>query len=272
MNKLLKENIIGVGRTAEIYTWDKDKVLKLFFSWCPRGWVESEFRIIKSIQSYNIPIVKGFDIVEAENRLGIIYERIYGNSLLEELIANPLKAESIGTLLADLHSGIHELAAENLQSSQVRLLKNILKTNLISKKKRLILDVLAKLQVGDSLCHMDYHPGQILSSVQGPRIIDWGTACKGNPLADVAFTKILLRIARIHSSSENLQGDFQVLRKTLLEAYFKQYSQLQDIESGKEIEKWLLVMATSRLSEGIPDELNILNDIIEEQLDKIQNQ
>jgi len=41
--KILEESLLEVGRTVEIYPWDKKKVLKLFLSWCPTDCVVSEF-------------------------------------------------------------------------------------------------------------------------------------------------------------------------------------------------------------------------------------
>jgi len=31
--------LIAKGRTAEVYAWQGNKVLKLFFDWCPMEWV-----------------------------------------------------------------------------------------------------------------------------------------------------------------------------------------------------------------------------------------
>jgi hypothetical protein len=36
---------IAEGRTAEIYLWDENHVLKLYRDWCPPDWVEYEARI-----------------------------------------------------------------------------------------------------------------------------------------------------------------------------------------------------------------------------------
>lgn len=272
MEKIPNENLLGVGRTAEIYPWNEKKVLKLFFSWCPTDWIESEFKLIKSIQNFNIPITKGFEIIKIKDRLGIIYERIYGISLLEELIVNPEKVRSIGIILAETHYDIHQLEANHLDPLHIRLFENIKSSKVISKHKQYVLRVLDTLPEGNSLCHMDYHPGQILNSDQGVRIIDWGSACKGNILADVAFTNILLRIAQIQSPAEILHDNLQILRNSLCEAYLERYFQLRDIKSNGEIEKWVLVMAVLRLSEGLSGESQILNGLVEEQLEKVARQ
>ena len=265
MNKEINtKSLIGVGRTAEVYLWGTDNVLKLFFSWCPRDWIESEFKINKSIQKHNIPIAKVCEIIEIENRRGIIYEKISGNSLLEEFVSSPDKGEKIGNLLAECHFAIHGFTAKDLSPVRNRLSRNIEKTNLPPNQKRYIADVISKMPEHDRLLHMDYHPGQILRSNNGPCIIDWGAACNGNPLADVASTLVLLNIAKIHSPADISPYNYEQHRKSLREAYLKRYFELQKSFSKEELEKWILVIAASRLSEAIPDEFNQLNDLIQE--------
>ncbi len=33
---------IALGRTAEVYAWQDNQVLKLYFDWCPPDWIEYE--------------------------------------------------------------------------------------------------------------------------------------------------------------------------------------------------------------------------------------
>jgi hypothetical protein len=45
-----KGPLIGTGRTAEIYAWGDDRVVKLFMDWCPQIWIENESaRVIRSL-------------------------------------------------------------------------------------------------------------------------------------------------------------------------------------------------------------------------------
>lgn len=40
----------------------------------------------------------------------------------------------------------------------------------------------------------DFHPDNVLLAARGPVIIDWPDATRGQPLADVARTSLLLRL------------------------------------------------------------------------------
>ena len=46
---------------------------------------------------------------------------------------------------------------------------------------------------GDCLCHADLHPGNVLLGRGGPVVIDWTGVTKGDAMADVAWTRLLLR-------------------------------------------------------------------------------
>jgi len=39
-----KGQMIARGRTAEIFLWQDNQVLKLFLDWCPAHWIEQEVR------------------------------------------------------------------------------------------------------------------------------------------------------------------------------------------------------------------------------------
>jgi hypothetical protein len=73
------------GRTAEIFLWDGDHVLKLYHDWCPSDWVENEARIACAIHDAGIPSPAAGKIVEVNGRRGLLYERINGISMLQEI-------------------------------------------------------------------------------------------------------------------------------------------------------------------------------------------
>ncbi len=42
------------------------------------------------------------------------------------------------------------------------------------------------------LCHGDFHPKNVIVSAEGPVIVDWFDACRGNAVGDIARTSLLL--------------------------------------------------------------------------------
>jgi hypothetical protein len=63
---------IAVGRTAEVFAWDDNRVLKLYRDWCPADWVEYELKIGRIVQGAGLPVPAIGDLVDVEGRRGVI--------------------------------------------------------------------------------------------------------------------------------------------------------------------------------------------------------
>jgi len=77
------------GRTAEIFAWDDHHILKLYRDWCPPDWVEYEARTARAVWEAGIPSPAVGDIVEVDGRRGLIYQRLEGISMLQDMNARP---------------------------------------------------------------------------------------------------------------------------------------------------------------------------------------
>jgi len=193
--KELTSNPIAQGRTAEIYLWDEQHVLKLYRDWCPPDWVEYEARIAHAIHEAGVPSSAAGEIVKVNSRCGLIYERIEGISMLQDMNTRPWMLLKRARSLAELHVEIHQKSINGLPSYKDRLDYDIRNTSHLSEELRnkalLLLEV---LPAGKNVCHGDFHPGNIILTKEGPLIIDWMTASAGSPWADVARTSLLLNI------------------------------------------------------------------------------
>lgn len=58
--------------------------------------------------------------------------------------------------------------------------------------KRTVLAVLGEMPDDERLCHGNFHPDNVLMTLQGPVIIGWMDATRGSPLVDIARTSLLL--------------------------------------------------------------------------------
>lgn len=75
--------IIGEGNTATVYEWEEGKVLKLFASGYPQSAVETEFQNTRMINDLSFAKAKAYEMISCEERMGIIYEKVDGESLLD---------------------------------------------------------------------------------------------------------------------------------------------------------------------------------------------
>ena len=55
-----------------------------------------------------------------------------------------------------------------------------------------ILTLIERLPPGDGLCHADLHPGNVIMTADGPRLIDWTGAVRAGAALDIACAHVLL--------------------------------------------------------------------------------
>src|SRR5512146_3006955 len=99
---------IAQGRTAELYLWDNGHVLKLFRAWCPSDWVHYEARIARAVHASGVPSPAAGDIVEVNGRGGLIYERLEGISMFQEMNIRPWTLFKHARSLAELQVQINQ--------------------------------------------------------------------------------------------------------------------------------------------------------------------
>lgn len=263
MVALSKNSLIAEGRTAEVYAWEDGQVLKLFRSWCSPRSVEQEIACSRAVSEMPLPIPKFLGVLDVDGRKGIIYERVDGHSMLHAMVSKLWTVRRYARLLAELHNEIHTHVAPDLMSSREALGHDVRGSeSLPSDLKAAILGRLEALPDGESLCHFDLHPDQVLLTADGPAIIDWMTARKGHPLGDVARTAVILKFGRTPNESRLRKAGFAIPRALFYRTYLSRYLQLNPGFTYEDIKRWMIPVAAGRLRENIDGEREPLLSLI----------
>lgn len=253
---------IAQGRTAEIFLSDDDHVLKLYFDWCPSHWVEDESRIAQAVHAAGIPAPAIGEIVEVNGRRGLIYERIEGISMLQDMNSHPWTMLRHARSLAELQIRIHRQSIPGLPSYKEHLQYAISTTRHLNEKLRdRYLHLLVSLPDDQVLCHGDYHPGNVIITRSGPVIIDWMTACSGCPWADVARTSLILTIGP-KGAGKQLSSLLRIAIQLYHQMYLNHYLKTVPDKSN-ELKRWSPVIAAARLNENIAPEREALLKMIQ---------
>jgi uncharacterized protein (TIGR02172 family) len=246
-----KGELIGAGRTAEVYAWGSDRVLKLYFDWMGREPVEREFRITRAVHDLGLPVPAADEIVEEEGRLGIVFERLRGPSLKKVAEANPARLPETAHTLGELHALMHSKSLPaGLCSQRDQLEYGIdAATELASSEKDDVRARLAALPDGNAVCHGDFHPDNVILTDNGPVIIDWMTGSRGNPLADVARTELLFSTGGLPPRMPLAGRIFMSAARTLLyRGYLRTYSRVRPL-SRDAVREWGKPILAARLFE-----------------------
>ncbi|SKC73844.1 aminoglycoside phosphotransferase family protein [Maledivibacter halophilus] len=262
---------IGQGRTAEIFQWDENRILKLFNHGTKMDDVKREFEINRDLAKQKMPVPDVFDLIEYNNRLGIIYEQINGQTLTKLISSKPWKILNEARRFAKIHRKFQSKISFEIPRFKVKLMRNIKTSNILDiNLKNSLFKYIETLPDDEILCHCDFHPDNIMISDGKMLVIDWMTGAKGHPISDVARTSVILKFAVIHEEKSYIEKKIiNLLRNKFYLEYIKHYMKLSNIKI-QDIEQWELPIAAARLSEDISNlEKDILLDYVERRVENI---
>ena len=246
-----KGALIGRGRTADVYAWGEDRILKLYQAHMPGYLVEQEYNVTRAAQAAGLPVPATDQLIEVDVCCGIVFERLEGPSMLKVLGLQPLRIIAMARLLGELHARVHTCTNLPGLPAQTQQIENGIQAakDLPPRLKEAALACLDQLPPGNALCHGDFHPDNILMTPRGPVIIDWMTGTRGNPLADVCRTLLLFETSGLPAGSPL---HLRLLAKTfthLIETVYRnRYLQIRPT-SRPQIDAWRLPLMVARLRE-----------------------
>jgi Ser/Thr protein kinase RdoA (MazF antagonist) len=254
MKNISLDKPVAQGRTADVYDWDEGHVLKLFHNWFPLEDIQYEWKIARAVHASGVKSPAVGDIIQVDGRNGLIYKRVAGESMLVLFRRRPWMVFQYAPIFARLHAQMHESVFEaDVPALHGKLQYRINHLDVFSASlKTSLLDMLHALHrpEADRVCHGDFHPANLLISGKDANIIDWIDAARGNPLADVARTSIILLSAA--ESAQIPNPLLKTLVKLFHSIYLRQYFRLHP-GGQKEYRCWLPIVAAARLTEGIKE-------------------
>jgi aminoglycoside phosphotransferase (APT) family kinase protein len=229
--------LIGEGKVAEVFDRGDGRVLKLYRSGQPAAEARRELGILDVVEMAGLPAPRAYDLEQVDGRWGLTMTRIEGATFAEAMLSDLTASGKYLAAMAGLHTRIHAAAGGSLAPLRVRLVRKIEAADLSDPLKRRLRDKARSLPGGDRLLHGDFHPYNVLGSIDAPVAVDWLDATSGPPEADLCRSWLLL----------------QARSKELADQY------LDDYLSGSSLTRdsvlaWLPVLAGARLAENVPDE------------------
>lgn len=234
--------VIGVGNTAKVYEWEEGKVLKLFHEGYPQEYIWNEYHNARAIGLMNFEKPVAYEIITNDESTGIIYDKVEGESLLDWVMKTG-NLTGCAEYMASLHKAILKNAVTDLPNYKDFLKQHIKNANIELGKKQEVIQRINQLPDGDTLCHGDFHPGNILLSEDRVSVIDFMNLCHGHYLYDIARTVFLVEYTPIPEDAQD-KDLIRYFKMTLSELY------LQQMEVTKEmIQEYLNIIVLARKGE-----------------------
>ncbi len=215
-------NLIAKGNTAEVFDYAEGMILKLFYSGYAIQFVRREQHNAQLLYDLKLPVPKCYDLISINDRHGILYEKIEGTDLVSYLMDGN-HYNTVVSILTKTHKEILQHEGKQLPTYKDFVRK------VMGDKDMELLAYLGKLPDGNTLCHGDFHPGNVLIDRNGEiKVIDFMNICCGPKDYDIARTYYLMGYSRL--PKDIYDQSILTMRKSLAQDYLEQMGKkAQDI-------------------------------------------
>ncbi len=104
---------IAEGRTAEVFAWGEQDVLKLFRAGWPPEQAKYEAAMAETLYAAGVPSPATRGLVEVDGRSGVVYERVAGPSLEQMVLSQPWRLPRAARILAETQAADQACAVPN---------------------------------------------------------------------------------------------------------------------------------------------------------------
>lgn len=238
--------MLGEGSSAEVYAMEDNRVLKAFRGHVTREHVEREFQNTEKVREAGLPVPQAHELVEADGQLGIVFQRMAGRALQKFIMERPCEIDETGRRFARLHYQIHQPIDAQLPWQVTKYMDKIRESQALPfALQRQAMRLLGTLPLGNSLCHGDFTPPNVVVNDQTIAVLDWPNAVAGNPVACVVETSLNLVRYRENVSEPFLYGA-EIFRKS----YLEECARLRP-SFAEDFAQWEPVVAAAMLSTTI---------------------
>ncbi|MFM9942632.1 MAG: phosphotransferase [Hyphomicrobiaceae bacterium] len=185
---------IGEGAFSDVHAWAPGQVVKLFKAGVPQRLSRHEAQVTRAVFAAGAPAPEVHDEVTLDGRFGIVMSRFDGPTLLQLSRSGAMSPAETGAILASLYMSVHKTPPP----PDVLVLRDWLAALQISGGSvphhitTGILALIERLRPGDGLCHGDLHPGNVIMTANGPRLVDWTGAVRASAAFDLACGHVCL--------------------------------------------------------------------------------
>jgi aminoglycoside phosphotransferase (APT) family kinase protein len=243
--------VVARGTRSVVHAFGPDAVIKVPDPATPDHWILAEARYADAVRAVGAPAPRLLGVERLDGRAASVWEWVRGPSMWQDVLEAPQRAERHGRALADLQLALFALVPPLALPTQRNRLRNKIRRSAFMIDPTLGAAV-ARLPAPRGplrVCHGDLHPGNVLLSGDGLVAIDWFDASRGEPLADMARSSLLLRHDE-QGDPLHLPGATPAVLDAFSGAYDERMRAALDI-SDDELRRWRAVEAVARMAEGV---------------------
>ena len=244
-------DIVARGTRSTVHAYGHSAVIKVPAASTPEDWIRYEARYAEAARGAGAPAPRLLGVEQVAGRVASVWERVDGRSMWELVVEQPQQSAALGRILADVQHALFVLVPPVTLPRQ--------RDRLVSKIRRAAATIDASLgralaflpPPGGSprLCHGDLHPSNVILGADGPMIVDWFDASRGDPIADVARSSVTL-LGDVTNPPAHLPGSDPATLAVFTDAYLERLREHVAIDDEL-LARWQAVSAAGRIAEGV---------------------
>jgi aminoglycoside phosphotransferase (APT) family kinase protein len=243
-------DVVARGSRSFVHAYGRGAVVKVPKPETPASWILAEARHVEAARAVGAPAPALLGMERIFGRPASVWERVDGPSLWQQVVDRPERSTEVGRALADVQLALFDLVPPvTLPDQRDRLVSKIRWSAAnVDASLGATLELLPPRDGTPRLCHGDLHPSNVIASADGPVLVDWFDASRGDRVADVARSTLLAHGA---TAPSHLPGADRRTLAVLSEAYLSRLRESLDIPPGL-LSLWQAINAVARLAEGVP--------------------
>jgi aminoglycoside phosphotransferase (APT) family kinase protein len=243
-------DLIARGTRSFVHAYGSGAVVKVPAASTADSWVRFEAQYAEAARVSGAPVPRLLGIENIGGRPASVWERVDGVSIWQQVVDTPESSVELGRLLADVQLALFDLVPPvTLPCQRDRLVTKIRRAAAtIDAGLARALEALPPAAGRPALCHGDLHPSNVLLSSSGPVVVDWFDASRGDPVADVARSTLLLRGNETQPPA-HLPGAEPATLASLNSSYLARLTDRLGIDASL-LDRWQAVHAVARMAEA----------------------
>jgi Ser/Thr protein kinase RdoA (MazF antagonist) len=255
MSPRLLGDVVARGSRSVVHAYGRGAVIKVPKPATPASWIRAEAEYVEAVRAVGAPAPSLLGMEQIFGRAASVWERVEGPSLWQQVVDRPDLSAAVGRRLADIQLALFELVPPvTLPEQRDRLISKIRWSAAnVDASLGVALELLPARTDTPRLCHGDLHPSNVIVGDDGPVIVDWFDASRGDRVADVARSSLTL-LSHGATTPSHLPGSDPRTLAVLTQAYLSRLQESLDIPPGL-LSRWQAINAVARLAEGVSREL-----------------
>ncbi|NMN01494.1 AMP-binding protein [Bifidobacterium panos] len=192
LRKLSSANlpVLGKGRTATVFAFGQDKVLKLFKPSIPFAMIRQEMVLTKAAHSMGVPAPNTYELVRSGAGYGILTDKVSGTVLQEVIGAQPQERQHLISRFASAVKALHQIHVSDERVPDIREVSIALCEQLdpalySPEDTAKIRAVFESIAPAETFVHGDCQPGNAIVKGDDTCFIDFMLCGKGDPIFDL---------------------------------------------------------------------------------------